>query len=178
MTETARQVLFTMLKTMNSSAGNAWTDAQYSMYTLALEGIDDELILQVAKEMVKTCKWRPSPAELLEMAVNIASPIPTETEVYNTICNAIAFATGYESVHKLTQDVVNAIGGWWNISYNTEVKFLNKLVSDAYKLEAEFWDKTIKMQLALPPEFRDLKYFPVRETTPKLETKTELRLIA
>lgn len=157
---TAMDTLCTMMQTMNSSAGNAWTDASRLGYEIALEGVEDELIFHVAKQAVKTCVWRPTPSELLEMAAKLASPIPDENEMYSVICKVMERRSGYANVPKIVQDVVSALGGWWHLSYMTDAKFLRKQVIDAYNLEATRWKTAVKAQLALPEADRDAQYFP------------------
>lgn len=175
----ATDQLFTTLQTMNSSSGNAWTTAMYPVYDLALEGIEDELIFKLIKHMARHCKWRPSPAELIDMACEIASPIPTEVEVFNKIVNVCETGEGghYLNSHIIVADVVQACGGWWHIAHG-ESKYLPKQVADAYKQISESWQQNVKDQLAIAPEFRDMKYFPERETTLKLETKKRMEITA
>ena len=158
---TAMDTLCTMLQTMNSSVGNTWTEASRLGYEIALKGFDDELIFEVAKHAVKNCTWRPAPAELLEMAANIASPLPNENEVFNTISNCLMMGTGYADVSEFVSNVVCAIGGWWHLAHVIETQFLKSAISKSYKIEREMWEQLVKIQLFLPAHERSLKYFPV-----------------
>lgn len=170
---TAMDTLCTMMQTMNSSAGNAWTDASRLGYEIALDGIADELIFQVAKHAVKTCAWRPAPSGLLDIAARLASPLPDENEVVQEIRRISIGGTGYDKASPLSTDVVKSLGDWWEVS-RCNNEFLDKKIRDAYKIEVIRWEKIVKEQLSLPEAARDAKYFPKQEK--HIEQKVRLEI--
>ena len=173
---TAAAQIYSVLQRKKSTNNLAWTEADMRFYDIVIRELDDPTIFALITELAKNtlcrpdAQWRPDPTELLEMAAQLASPVPDENIVYNLICNTIAFGTGYDDVPEIVLNTVQALGGWEELAYRTDLNFLRAKVINAYKIEVIRWQKVVKEQLSLPAANRDVKYFPARET------KTSLRL--
>lgn len=73
----------TLLKSMQS--GQEWSDGVEETFTIVLQPMTDDLGMAIVHRAVRTRRWRPSPAELVEMAQTLAAPIPTADEAWARI---------------------------------------------------------------------------------------------
>lgn len=114
------------------NAGNAQSfDALWEIYDGLLTAWGEMLAKRVCTHAALTCKWRPSPAELREIAARLESPTPTAdaalTEVQNLIrrfgANAMPHPENPRVLimgeppfsHPLVGAAVRRLGGWARI---------------------------------------------------------------
>lgn len=119
-----------IIEGMNAGSGQSF-DALWDIYDALLTAWGDTLARRVCTHAALTCKWRPSPAELREIAARIESPTPNAdaalTEVQTLIRRYGANAAPHPDnpnvrvmgeppfSHPLVGAAVRRLGGWARI---------------------------------------------------------------
>lgn len=101
--------------------------AHRQLYGFVLRHLGEDLSRAAVQEAALTCRWRPSPAELRELAVHQAVPLPDASEVIAEIAGLLESVGLYGVVHPenprvrlpgappmspLATEVVRRLGGW------------------------------------------------------------------
>jgi len=89
MTSDCLSKLLASLSAMQSGRENPWCDAVMDNYTLALADLPDRATIPLMRAILKVCRWRPSPAEVIAMWEQIDKPHPIED-----VTTALAFVKG------------------------------------------------------------------------------------
>ncbi len=119
-----------MLEAMNAGNNQSF-DALWRIYNTLLSAWGDDLSMRVCTHAVLTCKWRPAPAKLREIAARLESPTPNAdaalTEVQTLIRRFGSNAMRHperpsvrvmgepDFSHPLVESAVRRIGGWARI---------------------------------------------------------------
>lgn len=178
MTDGTLQACFTLLSTMACGREQEWSDRLRPVYALALRNLDDDTGKRAVEYAVLHETWRPAPARLLEIAAEIASPIPDAEAVYGEIARKVQTEGVYARPHPdrpsiklegpppfshpIVERIVHYCGGWPMIC-NGESNFaegLKKQVRGAHDSVSAEWREKVKRQLTLPAVQRDRRMFP------------------
>lgn len=136
-----------------------WSDGASALYTLALGSWDDSVGRAVLLHAAKNCRWRPSPAELREIAIRLICPVPSQSEVRHEIgrfCNQFSDpARRRNAAHEVTNAVVDWLGGWLLVGY-MDTDALERMIGAAYaacvaKYEQTTGEAMISMPLPSKP---------------------------
>ena len=138
-----------------------------------------ELCRQVAEYVMHHEEWRPAPAKLVKIALELIRPVSSMNEVFKEIVymvnkygtmtvqdpNRPAIRYFSPNAPKMSSpfvdDVVDRmIMNWEQICSDVSTKELMNDVDSAYKLVTAEWDNKIIEQLKLPEDRRDVKYIP------------------
>ncbi len=119
-----------MLEAMNSGQGQSFT-AMWDIYNLLLGQWGDVLSIKVCTHAALHCKWRPSPAELREIAAKLESPVPSADDAWSEVRSlvnqygiharphpvrpTIRIAGPPDFTHPLIERVVRYCGGWEDV---------------------------------------------------------------
>lgn len=163
---------------MNCGKDQQWGDRHRPVYAIALRRLTDGEGKAAVRWAVLHEEWRPTPARLLEIAADVASPVPDSEMAYSEIIT-LAQSEGKYAMphpdnpnikiegpprfsHPLIAQVVSYCGGW-DLICSGEANMqegLKKQVRGAHESIADQWTEQVKVQLALPPGKRDQRYFP------------------
>lgn len=157
MTEQTFAGVANILSAMPSS--QAWTPAISTVYAMALKDWDDKLAQKVAMHALMNLKWRPSPAEMRELALQMRKiKVPNQT-MHEQIRHIVVYHPSSErrkateklvnegKVCPLIPEVIERLGGWGRIGQMTE----EQLATGIEKESAECLGSDVTEQiLALP----------------------------
>lgn len=93
-----RDQCLALLEGMNAGNGQSW-EAQWKLYDLLLSRWDEATTRRTVEWAVFHCKWRPSVAELREIAANLCAPVPTADEALEELRTLIAEFGRYAAPH-------------------------------------------------------------------------------
>ena len=168
-----------MLRVMPSSAAQdaKWDDLK-KLYSIALLRLQDGDAKMAVEWSALNEKWRPSPARLLEIAAEQASPVPDAETVYAEIVRQVQTEGLYARPHPdrpsiklegpppfshpIVEKIVHYCGGWPMVC-NGESNYaegLKKQVRGAHESVSADWRENVKAQLMLPAEQRNMRFFP------------------
>jgi hypothetical protein len=165
MTEQTFAGVANILSAMPSS--QTWTAAISTVYAMALKDWDDKLAQKVAMHALMNLKWRPSPAEMRELALQIRKiKVPNQTmhEQVRTIVVYHPPAERKKATDKLVKEgkicplipeVVERLGGWNRVGQMTEEQLATGIEKESSECLSSEVTENI---LALPmPERRQAK---------------------
>lgn len=165
-----------MLEAMNAGNNQSFA-ALWKIYNALLSAWGDDLAMRVCTNAVLTCKWRPSPAELRELAARLESPTPTAdaalTEVQVLIRRFGANAMQHperpsvrvmgepDFSHPLVESAVRRIGGWARICAG-EAQYQEGGFDGAFRAVYERAESDFREQVAaaLQQGIRPAELFP------------------
>lgn len=161
-----------LLEMMNSSRSQEFGAAHVTAYSLILSELGEAASRAAVTKAIKSLKWRPSPAELREIAADLASPVPSVSSLWAE-CWHKAIHVQYtrpEWTHPLIGEIVSQMGGWqamretsWHDSHPAHIDAQRRRFEAIYGLLLSEWREAVCEQLSLPPRERDPKYFPKRQ---------------
>jgi hypothetical protein len=100
-----------------------WSDPVSATYTLAMEGWTDDVAFETVRRAVLTEEWRPAPARLIAIAVELHAPMPPAHQVREQIREMLIFhggrAAGQIAAKEfpLLHRVAEQLGGWANLTH-------------------------------------------------------------
>jgi hypothetical protein len=154
---------------MNSSNAQVFGAAHTTAYSLILSELGEEASRVAVNKAIKTLRWRPSPAELREMAAQLVSPLPSVGILWAEFWHK-AIHTGYTVpgwTHPILSDLAAELGGWqgvretsWPESHPAHVDALRSRFEAVYGTCSTAWRESVCEQLAFPRAERDPRYFP------------------
>lgn len=158
-----------ILSTMNSANAQAFGEAHALTYALILSELGAEAGRAACVQAIKTLKWRPSPAELREIAANLVSPLPAPCVLWGEFWHK-AIHQNYATpafTHPLLDAITVQLGGWrhirsnyWPDSHPAHIDALRSRFDAIYAQCSEAWREAVCAQLAFPAPERDPRYFP------------------
>lgn len=170
---------FTLLSTMNCGREQTWSDRLRPVYALVLRKLEDELGKAAVEYAVLHEEWRPAPARLLEIAAELASPIPDAEMCYSEVVHE-AQEQGLFAMplpenpniklegpppfsHPIIAQIVRYCGGWKYICAGDAnmAEGLKKQVRGSHESISRQWKEEVKRQVILPPGKRNHGMFPV-----------------
>lgn len=90
--------MLSLLQAMNAANNQNW-DVQWRIYHLLLFRWPDELGREVVTHAALNCKWRPSPAELREIAAKMESPVPAVDAAMEEVLTLMRRHGAYAAPH-------------------------------------------------------------------------------
>lgn len=173
---------FTLLSVMNCGREQPWDEAHKDLYELLFERIgSDEEALSAVQWAALHEEWRPSPARLLAIASEQASPIPDAEQCYAEIIIQaqnvgiygkpdpnnpnIRLAGPPPFSHPVVGQIAAYCGGWEFICSGEAnmQEGLRKQVRGAHESVGRQWFEEVGRQLLLAPAARNRRYFPQRK---------------
>lgn len=127
---------------------------------------------KVADHIDAHCDWRPTKAQIWEVAVKLSSTAPSMEEAFAEFYYKLRHA-GYESPrfsHPTLTRIALGLGGWRTLYREEPARgILYRDFGEAYKRQTETWKEEVVVQLRLPPGERNYPlYFPKNKDVPKL----------
>lgn len=168
-----------LLEMMNSSNAQTFGAAHAKAYGLILCELGEEASRTAVTRALKTLRWRPSPAEIREIAADLASPLPPVGLLWQEFWHK-AITDGYarpDWTHPILDDMAAQMGGWqsvretsWPDSHPAHVDAQRIRFEAIYAQVLGQWREAVCEQLSLPRASRDPRYFPARRdfVAPKL----------
>ena len=154
-----------LLSEMNST--QKWISATTQLYDVVLEALGEEWSVKAVKHAVLTEQWRPAPAQLRQIAAQLASPVPNEGDCFAEFWQAVQYSQPRpEWSHAIIGEVVRRLGGWKYFRDlrphlidrgDPRAQWFSRFM-DAWKVCATEWTEEVSQQLAISPEVRDPKY--------------------
>lgn len=142
MTEETLIACLDLLAGMPSAA--PWSKAVSATYSLAMEGWTDEVAFESVRRSVLTEEWRPAPARLIAIAVELHAPMPPAHQLREQIRQMLVFhggrAAGQIAAREfpLLHQVAEQLGGWANLTHmGTEE--IDRCFPSAYNTVARDW---------------------------------------
>lgn len=136
-----------------------WGEPQAELYQYVLKRFSEDLIPQVLERIVLHEHWRPPPARIIEIALDMIAPIPSAEECYAEIQSEL-FAKGWygtpEFSHAIVWKIVHALGGWRAIC-SSEANRQGGLYGQCIKMHKSFalrWRADAEVLLSLPADER------------------------
>lgn len=154
-----------------------WKPTLIEMYAVVLQPLTDAEGKAAVEYAFTHENWRPSPARLIEIAAELASPIPDADATYDEIMHLadtvgvmgqrhperpnIRVAGPPEFSHPIVGRVVQYLGGWANLCVGESQLYegLKKQVRSSWESVARDWRERVRGALRLPPERRDPTLF-------------------
>ncbi len=159
MTPTNRAACLMLLSGLPSAG--AWSTAASVLYGKTIEDWDDELGLAAVQKACETCEWRPAPAKLIEIAVQIALPAPSQSDTREAMRLAVLYH-GRKAARASTPflcSVVEGLGGWPAVCA-TASEEIDERFSAAYKSAVAGRCEQSIPYLSLPAEERNIPLLP------------------
>lgn len=141
-------------------AAQPWSDTMAAVYALAMKDWDDMVAQRAAMQALMTRKWRPSPAELREFAMQVKKikvPNPTVREQIRHIvvhhpANERRTATEklvqQGKVSPMVNEVVDRMGGWNTVGMMSEEQLSTSIDREMQEcLESETVEKMLSTPL-------------------------------
>lgn len=159
MTEKTFAVISTILSTMPSQ--QPWSEAVSMVYALGLQRWDDDLAQRTVTQALMTKKFRPTPSELREIALQIKRiKVPSgqaasqirHIVVYHPIENRAAVAERMVAQGKISPiipEVVKSVGGWSRVGNMSDYQ-LSEAVDRVVPDIAETMDTDKVLSTPLP----------------------------
>lgn len=132
MNERTFAVVANILSSMPSQ--QQWSDAVSAVYAIAMKDWDDSLTQRAVMKCLMTKRWRPTPAEIREVALQLKRVhVPGHT-AYEQVKHVVLYYPPNEregAVERLVKQgkvspsvplAVSALGGWRNVGHMTEEK--------------------------------------------------------
>jgi hypothetical protein len=145
MTEETLIACLDLLAGMPSAA--PWSKAVSATYSLAMEGWTDDVAFETVRRSVLTEEWRPAPARLIAIAVELHAPMLPAFELREQIRQMLIFHGGRAAGRiaakefPLLNRVAEHLGGWANLTHmGTEE--IDKGFPFAYNAVARDWAVT------------------------------------
>lgn len=119
MTDQMQLHCLSMLAGLPSSA--PWSEATAVTYAIAMEGWTDEVAEGTLRRVVQTEEWRPAPARLIAIAVDLFAPMPPAYQVRQQIRQMLLWHGGRAAAQlaakefPLLHQVADLLGGWANL---------------------------------------------------------------
>lgn len=157
MNERTFAVVSNILSAMPSS--QPWDDRVSMAYAIAMKGWDDKLAEKTVMKALMTKKWRPAPAELREIALQVKKivvPTPTAQEQIRHIVlyypqeerrSASEKLVSEGKISPIVPSLVKHIGGWGRVGSMPEDK-LEKALDEAMEDAVE--DPMVDQELTKP----------------------------
>lgn len=104
-----------------------WDERSNALYAFLMSDWDDNLVLNTMKQALYQCKFRPTTAELAEIAFSIVRPNSSKDLMWDTICDlTVKYMVNLRSeklqqlidqgsADSLTPMLVESMGGWGQI---------------------------------------------------------------
>lgn len=169
--------MLVLLEGMNAPASQNWETA-WQVYDYVLRRWPLDLAGRVVDRALMTCRWRPSVAELREIAAKLESPKPTVDEALDEVLTLITrfgafgkrdpdnphcyLAGPPEFSHPLVAAVVRRVGDWEAICAGDsqhQSGGLHGAFREAYGRSAQDWESQV--QACLDSGTRPVALFPV-----------------
>lgn len=179
MTRESLESSLDILEAMNTGRdGDGKWEGLRKLYVIALMPLADEEGIAAVTHAAMNENWRPSPARLLEIAAELASPVPDDEATYAEILHKAQSLGTYARPHPdkpsillegppnfshpFVEQIVRYCGGWAFIctGESNMAEGLKKQVRSAHESVASEWRAEVKKQLALPPDRRNPRMFP------------------
>lgn len=175
MTDQALAECRTLLRLMPST--QPWEDGHRTLYDMVLRNMTDEEGRSAVEFAAEHESWRPAPARLREIAVNLASPLPDADACYDEIAHLAETVGLYGAClperpsirvpgpptfsHPIVARIVNYCGGWAMICSGEAnmAEGLRKQVRSSWESVARDWRERVGVALKLPPAQRDPTLF-------------------
>ena len=157
MNERTFAVVSNILSAMPSS--QAWDERVSMAYAIAMKGWDDKLAEKTVMKALMTKKWRPAPAELREIALQVKRiivPTPTAQEQIRHVVlyypenqrkQASERLVNEGKISPLVPSLVKHLGGWGRIGTMPEDK-LEKAIVEV--MEDAVDDPVVEQELSKP----------------------------
>lgn len=157
MNERTFAIVSNILSAMPSS--QPWDDRVSMAYALSMKGWDDKLAEKAVMKALMTKKWRPTPAELREIALQmkrIFVPHPTAQEQIRHVVlyyppeqrrDASEKLVSQGKISPIVPAIVKNLGGWSRIGSMSDDK-LDKAVADV--MEDAMEDPIVDEELSRP----------------------------
>ncbi len=157
MTEKTFAVVSNILSAMPSS--QPWDDRVGMMYAVAMKTWDDKLTERAVMKALMTKKWRPTPCELREIALQIKRIVVSSPQAQEQIRHIVLYHPPQErksaterlvkegKVSPMVPALVKHLGGWGRVGELSDDK-LEKAVDGV--MEEALDDPAIEIELELP----------------------------
>lgn len=157
MTEKTFAVVSNILSSMPSS--QPWDDRIGMAYAIAMKSWDDKLTERAVMKALMTRKWRPTPCELREIALQIKRVVVPSPQAQEQIKHIVLHYPSHERreaadklisegrVSPMVPAIVKYLGGWGRIGDMTDDK-LERAVEGV--MEEAMDDPEIESELGIP----------------------------
>jgi hypothetical protein len=146
-----------------------WNDGASALYSMTIEHWDDQLGLDTVDLACVKCTWRPAPAELIEIAVQIAFPAPSKTDTREAMRLAVIYH-GRKAAKASTpflSSVAETLGGWPAVCAMSSEEIAQRF-DVAYKTAVANRSEESLPYLRLPAAERNVPQLPSAYTIERL----------
>ena len=157
----------------NMHSNQGWNASLVQMYSVVLQPMSDTEGMAAVEHAFTHDNWRPSPARLIEIAAELAAPIPDADACYDEIAHLAETVGLYGATdpdhpnihqigipsfsHPVVRRIVNYCGGWAMICTGEAnmAEGLRKQVRSSWQSVSGEWRERVREALKLPPDKRN-----------------------
>jgi hypothetical protein len=166
-----------ILVTLQALPGVKWEPGiSDRYYSGGLAELDAGIMTELNKRIANKCDKRPSRAEILKLAAEIASPLPAASDALDECLSLVRrFGRNGRRVgdtdiyregappfsHPIINRVVSDLGGWGSICETENIGVFRAQFERFYGERVAQWREEVADALALPAGERPLALFPV-----------------